>query len=414
MDRDIADRLRPILKGRDRIDIGQFRLLGLAEVRETAGADWPRVKRKVFAAGTQLIENALGAADAVLPCGDGFLVLLAEPDARKAERLEAIGEKLRAFFLGAAETKSLAVETAHGTASAGDILRMTQAAAQERARHRPARTDDGNEAEGRLALKPLQGGKDTDDAADGARIPFFRPIWNAAAQSIAGNACRTRIRVAGRALDGRRVIETRMARASQAELDHIAQKAAFDALMRAVRGGAKPRIRLAIHAETWADRTDRETVLDRFRRLPDPVRDAFLVGFDGLESDPHQAAGALRELAGSGVGLMAEIPFGETALDAYEGIGVSLFLCRVRPPANANSEGLMDHDTRALNGLVREASARGAETALDDVRDLFTLKAAMACGVHHFSGQAVVADRQRPAPLQPLSMVEIYRMQKAS
>lgn len=410
---DVASQLKSLLKGREQVDIGQFKLLGLAEIRAAAGADWPRVKRKVFAAGSQLIGNALGPHDAVLPCGDGFLVLLAAPDARKAEQLDAIGKKLHAFFLGSPDTRSLGVEASHGTASAGDILRMTQPSAAEAVRHRADRAAETDVPEERRALARFSAGDEADESSDGARIPFFRPIWDAQTQALAGNACRTRIRVAGRALDGRRVIHTRMAVASQAELDHIAQKAGFDALMRAVRSGAKPRIRLTIHAETWAERSDREAVLDRFRRLPAPVLDAFLVGFEGLESRPQDGAEALRELAASGVGLMVEIPFGETGLTAYDGLGIGLFLCRTRPPSNANSEGLMEHDARALNTFVRAAAERGADTALDDVRDLATLKAAMASGIRYFSGQAVVADRQRPAPLQPLSMVDIYRMQKA-
>ena len=65
----------------ERIDVGQFRLVNLAAVREKAGDHWPSAKKKVFAAGTQFLAKRLSDDDAVIPCEEGFLVLFAEaPD----------------------------------------------------------------------------------------------------------------------------------------------------------------------------------------------------------------------------------------------------------------------------------------------------------------------------------------------
>ncbi|WP_295692411.1 hypothetical protein, partial [uncultured Maricaulis sp.] len=174
------------------------------------------------------------------------------------------------------------------------------------------------------------------------------------------------------------------------------------------------RLRIALHASCWADRDHRARLSARIETMPAPARKSLLVRIDGLTDQPQSQAEALAELGELGVGLMAEIPFGETELEAFAACPVSLFSCASPAPTNANSEGMMDHDARALKQMVKAAAARKAATYLHDVRDLLVLKAAMASGVRFFSGQSVVPDRTSPAPGQALSMVDIYRMHKAA
>ena len=111
---------------------------------------------------------------------------------------------------------------------------------------------------------------------------------------------------------------------------------------------------------------------------------------------------------------MAEIPFGETGLEMFDGIGISLFSCASPPPVNANSEGLLDHDAKALNRMVKAGLALKAASYLHDVRDLLVLKAGMTSGIRFFSGQAVIPDRSSPSSAQPLSIVDICRVHKAA
>ncbi len=401
---DLKQRLKAVLAGRSDLDIGQFKLLGLKDIREAAGDGWPAMKRKVFTAAGQLIERELGPRDVVLPGGDGFIVIMADADADKAERLDRIGARLRAFFLGSPEFKKLRVEAASGKAKAGDLVALAEAM-------RP-RSQAEAEAPEPVRLRPQQTAPAKSE--DGTMTPFFRPVWDAQRQQIFANACRPKVWVGGRPLDGRRVSETRMAPVCHAELDHLAQKTAIGTLMRAARSQTPAQVFLSIHAETWSRRDDREQILSRFANLPTAVCSALLVRFDGYGEDLPGAAKALGALAPSGVGLMAELPFGEEDMSDFDGVEVQMFGCRSKPPVNMNSGGMMDHDASALNRMVKAASERGATTYLQDVRDIHVLKAAMATGIRYFSGQAVIADRQKPAPQQPLSMVDIYRMQKAA
>ncbi len=397
---ELKTRLKAALAGRSDISVGQFKLIGLNEVREQAGEAWARIKSRVFTAAAQLIERELTSRDVVLPAGDGFLVVLADPAAVVTERLEAIAQRLKDFFLGHPDTKTLSVSASAGRLDAGTLTALAD------------RTDAAGSAGERRQVPRAK--QVDDDRSDGALSAWFRPVWDGRNQVIAGNASRPKVWVGGRPLDGRRVAETRMVPVDQSAIDHLAQTAGFDALMRSIRAKSPTQIYLSIHAQSWKSRTDREEILGRFNALPDNVRSAFRVRMDGMGDDVAAMASALQEIGRTGVGLMAELPFGDMDLSGFDGIDVDLFGWRCKPPSNANSSGLMDHDTNALKRFVAAAAAAGAETYLQDVRDLYVLKSARDAGIRFFSGQAVIADRQIPAPSQPLSMVDIYRTHKAA
>ena len=163
-----------------------------------------------------------------------------------------------------------------------------------------------------------------------------------------------------------------------------------------------------------SSREEREEILRRFNALPENVRNAFRVRIDGMTEDVSNMAKALDEIGRTGVGLMAELPFGEIDVTGFEDVEIDLFGWRCKPPSNANSSGLMDHDTTALKRFVAAAAAQGADTYLQDVRDLYVLKSARDAGIRYFSGQAVITDRHIPAPNQALSMMDIYRTHKAA
>lgn len=403
MNADLKSRLKAALAGRSDLDVGQFKLVGLGEIREQAGEAWARIKTRVFTAATQLIERELSPADVVLPAGDGFLVVLADPAAAVTERLDAVARRLREFFLGHPDMKGLAVEASSGRLDAGALTALAD---------RSAAAPPADKPEERRQVSRSTPAEE--DKSDGALSAWFRPVWDGKNQVIAGNASRPKVWVGGRPLDGRRVAETRMVPVDQTAIDHLAQTAGFDALMRSVRAKSQTQIYLSIHAETWASREEREEILRRFNALPENVRSAFRVRMDGMTEDVSNMAKALDEIGRTGVGLMAELPFGEIDVTGFEDVEIDLFGWRCKPPSNANSSGLMDHDTTALKRFVAAAAAQGADTYLQDVRDLYVLKSARDAGIRYFSGQAVITDRQIPAPNQALSMMDIYRTHKAA
>lgn len=411
MTADLKTFIRRAMTRGERIDAGQFRLLNLNAVREQAGENWPSAKKKIMTAGHQFLSKRLHEDDAVIPCEEGFLVLFASPPEDPAAFLAELGEALMTFFLGSPETKTIAVETQASRVNAGEISQLAATTATAPAKPaasspRPAKPEEDT--------RPLPRSRPVSECEENSVIAQYRPLWDAQRQLLAANACLAKVVVGGRALEGRRAIATRMSTVEQYDLDQCALNAAVEMVGALARKQKRMTLRVALHAESWADRDQRATLTDSISKLPAPLRKSLLVRLDGLSDHPAQQAEALAGLAPLGVGLMAEIPFGERELGVFAGKGISLFSCACPPPTNANSEGMMDHDARALNQLVKAAAELKAGTYLHDVRDLLVLKAAMASGVRFFSGQAVVADRATPAPSQSLSMVDLYRMHKAA
>ncbi|WP_417486939.1 hypothetical protein [Maricaulis sp.] len=411
MTADLKSFIRRALARGERIDAGQFRLLNLDAVREQAGENWPSARKKIMTAGQQFLSRRLHDDDAVIPCEEGFLVLFASPPDDPAAFLAELGNALMAFFLGSPETKAMAIETQASRVNASEISQLAASTASPAKPPVPSPPPRSAPDEDNI---PLPRSRPVSECEEESVIAQYRPLWDAQRQLLAANACLAKVVIGGRALEGRRAIATRMSTARQFDLDQCAINAAIEMITALVRKQKRMTLRVGLHADSWRDRDQRAALTGAIERLPVPLRKSLLVRIDGLSDQPRLQAEALAALAPLGVGLMAEIPFGECELDDYAGKGVSLFSCACPPPTNANSEGMMDHDARALNQMVKAAAELKAGTYLHDVRDLLVLKAAMASGVRFFSGQSVVADRATPAPSQSLSMVDLYRMHKAA
>jgi len=396
----------------EHIDVGQFRLLNLTAVREQAGENWPSVRKRVFTTATQFLAKRIGKDDAVLPCEEGFLVFFATAPDDPATFLAELSDALTAFFLGGPETTAIAVEGEASQVSAGEIQQLAAPPSKPVASAPAAKPDAPRKSA--VDKRPLPRSRPVSECEDDSIIAHYRPLWDAARQAMAANACLAKVVIGGRALEGRRAIATHMSKVSHADLDNCVAATAVEVIQTLLRKQKRMMLRIALHETSLADRDSRKALIKTIERLPETARKILLVRIDGLSDAPAAQAAALTELGELGVRLMAELQFGDTEIADFANCDVSLFSCASPAPSNANSEGLMDHDARALNEMVRAAAALKAATYLHDVRDLHVLKAAMASGVRFFSGQAVIEDRATPAPAKPLSMVDLIRMNKAA
>lgn len=84
MDR-LAARVRASARDGGLIETAKVKFLGLDEVRE-AGARWPRMREQVREGSLKIIAARIGADDAVIPWGDGFLVVFADATAETERR----------------------------------------------------------------------------------------------------------------------------------------------------------------------------------------------------------------------------------------------------------------------------------------------------------------------------------------
>lgn len=118
----LAARVRAAARDDGLIETAQVKLLGLDEVRAAAGARWPRMREYVREGSLKIIADRLGPDDAVISCGDGFLVVFADAAGEQAlARAKAIEEALIAFYLGEEALKALRAEVENDVVDAGQL-----------------------------------------------------------------------------------------------------------------------------------------------------------------------------------------------------------------------------------------------------------------------------------------------------
>jgi hypothetical protein len=118
----LASRVRAAARDGSLIETAQVKLVGLDEVREAAGSRWPRMREHVREGSIKIIAQRIGPEDAVIPCGDGFLVVFADADAAETQsRCAAIRDALLAFYLGEEALQAIRADVARETVHASHL-----------------------------------------------------------------------------------------------------------------------------------------------------------------------------------------------------------------------------------------------------------------------------------------------------
>lgn len=83
------------------VDAAQVKVVGLEEVRAAAGANWGRMRQRIHSSAMHFLQKSLGPDDAIIPCGDGFLIVYAARENRNLEEnCQQISAELNKFFIG--------------------------------------------------------------------------------------------------------------------------------------------------------------------------------------------------------------------------------------------------------------------------------------------------------------------------
>jgi len=400
---DLNTILKAVLAEKKKVDIGQFQLLNLDRIKDASGDDWPAMKKKIFDAASHFIEKRLSIKHILVPCEEGFLIIFAEHADNIAEEVEKITEDMIAFFLGHPDLPDLEVASDAQSVSPGELAHIATSSKPPA----PAKAPDIPSMD---SLPPLQ---ELGPGAENAQA-CFRPIWDAERQAITANYCFSKVHVEGRLIEGRRAIETRMSDVEHLTLDLVAARSAFQAFLAFFKKKKRNTFAISIHETTLLNAENRTRFLECLAGVPEVARKSFWLRLEAADIPHGNAFPALEEFADQGFSLMLDQPFGQAELSSFEERGVNVFSARALRPANFESEGMLDHDSAALNNAVRAAGAMSAPFLLDDVRDLKTLKQAMACGVRMLCGPGLVPEAARPSPLRPLSIVDLCRIAKAA
>ena len=132
----LAQRIRSSTRDGGLIETAQVQLLGLDAVRAAAGERWPRMREHVREGSLKIISARVGPDDAVIACGDGFLVVFADgsPDEVKP-RCKAIEQALLSFYVGEDALAALSPSVRHETCSAAALAGVVKSAGQSAPMH---------------------------------------------------------------------------------------------------------------------------------------------------------------------------------------------------------------------------------------------------------------------------------------
>lgn len=158
----LAARVRGAARHDGLIETAQVKLLGLDEVRTAAGPRWPRMREHVREGSIRIIAQRIGPDDAVIPCGDGFLVVFAEATGEETQaRCVEIREALVAFYLGEEALQSVRADVDRETVTAS---RLANLVSDDAAKPRPELRND-------------------------LKLGRFWPVWSARRLAVAAHLC---------------------------------------------------------------------------------------------------------------------------------------------------------------------------------------------------------------------------------
>ncbi len=118
----LAERLKAAVRETRNIETAQVQVVGLEDVKRRAGALWPELSRRVRDAAAEFISRRIAEEDIVIPAGDGFLVVYAEP-AGAEEKSRALQSALDTFYLGEEATRGVQVHVAHESIDSDALIR---------------------------------------------------------------------------------------------------------------------------------------------------------------------------------------------------------------------------------------------------------------------------------------------------
>ncbi|QGZ93414.1 hypothetical protein [Terricaulis silvestris] len=118
----LAARVRTAARDGGLIETAQVKLVGLDEVRRAAGERWPRMRAFVREGSLKIIASHVGPQDAVVSCGDGFLVVFADAANAQSEQCCAeIRDALIRFYLGEDALKALSADVEREAVTAAHL-----------------------------------------------------------------------------------------------------------------------------------------------------------------------------------------------------------------------------------------------------------------------------------------------------
>ncbi|MDF1767850.1 hypothetical protein [Maricaulis sp.] len=437
---ELRQKLKQALAGRQSVDMGQFQFLNLERVRARAGAQWPRLRDKVYETSTQFIERRIGPEDVMIRVQGGFLIIFRASDVEASqEMVDAIAGELNTFFLGEKgldEVKAEAEARNVPTVELLDIVARAQLHELEKPIDDPdgpapagppaletpwqsvpgqARDDDGktrwveapkpvDQAKSAIVSKPAPRHRDQSVGWDDF---VFMPTWDSRKAFVSHHICVARKSVGGGARYGRDTLSGAPDREAHRQLDRATALAAQRGFQKARAAGHASMIIVPVHYDSLSSISRRMEYFSILQPIPEAARRFFQLRIDGVPDGAPMAQ--LQEVCRSmkhfGSYVLVHHRFGHPGLDRFESCGIGIFSADT--PPRFNDDGAGDKELMTCVEWVTTAQAMTAEASLLDVENTALLEAAMSAGIRYFSGPAIAPNVDVPGAPRRLSLSSI-------
>ena len=313
----LVTRVRQSARDGSLIETAQVKLIGLDEVRQAAGPRWPRMREQVREGSLKIIASRIGPDDAIIACGDGFLVVFADAAAEDTVRLcSEIHDALIAFYLGEDALQRLRPDIQRESASAASLAGVV--------------ADVSQSAHLKIQRNNL-------------RLGRFWPLWSTQRRCIAAHLCAPVIESFGARRMG--YAQDFLERAAHNERDYLdLDLCLLEQAAAAAEAPEATAVGVTVHVTTMQSRKARTTYFSHAAANLGPAQQRMFVTI--AEIEPGTPLISLTEWSS---GLSRAFP--RVALDLH-------------------------HSDRAISGLA-SAGVWAASHHLPDARDGASLRAAL-------------------------------------
>jgi hypothetical protein len=365
----MAGRLRAMSRDNGSIEAAQVKLIGLDEIREAAGARWPRMRERVRSGSLAILSQHCGADDVIVPAGDGFLVMFA--DARPGDtqrRCQEMRDALLKFYLGEEALASLRPEVQNRALSAQGLTDLISSTVRDNSALVARPLDE------EIAIAPVLA---THDHKIGAAIavPIAR---NGRVRRIAHNP--------DFILDGRH----HGGKYDFLELDIAILDAALSHANKLKHAGHSLAIGVSVHATTIQTRRYRDTYLIWLRGIDAELRRVLFISINEIErGTPLLSIGewcvALRALVAR---VSVNLHYTDIAIGSLGGAGIWAAGFHLPTFAGVQCGDRAQWLRRQIGFWARSLHNQGIRFAVHGFQDATFLEQARSMGVDMLTSDA--------------------------
>jgi len=341
----LAERLKAAVRETRNIETAQVQVVGLEDVKRRAGPLWPELSKRVRDAAAEFISRRIAEDDIVIPAGDGFLVIYADP-AGAEEKSRALQGALDTFYLGEEATRGVQVLVAHESIDSEALIRQLSTPS--------LKTPEP-------AAKPA------------AQALFLLPVWSMAQEAVTGYwiAPAGGDQLAPRLGYSRAWTETGRHREADdfLELDlQILERAVAEA-RGCLRRERRCLIGYSVHATTMLHRPRRQAYLQALSATPGDVRPYLLGRIAELEIGAPIARVAewVHQLRAVSQRMAIQLHHSHKEVGGLQDVGVFSVAC-VMPPSQKNATEMAALE-RTIQTWSRVLKRDGLKLRLDNVTE---------------------------------------------